>query len=206
MVSDKSACYKRLAPDGVRPGVEDWLIIMPTIISHGIAAVAIGKVFAAKRLPMRFWVLSILCAMLPDIDVVGFAFGVSYSDMLGHRGLTHSFAFAFIVGCVAAWIMSQGTPRDRKTWFIFIIYFFIVTASHGLLDAMTNGGLGIAFFAPFSNTRYFFPWRPIEVSPLGLDVFFSSPFPVLWSELKWIWVPSALVVSASQIVWSILKR
>ena len=179
---------------------------MPTIISHGIAAVAIGKVFTAKRLPMRFWVLSILCAMLPDIDVVGFAFGIRYSDMLGHRGLTHSLPFALVVGLVAAWITLQKAPQGTRTGFAFFVYFFIVTASHGLLDAMTNGGLGIAFFAPFSNVRYFLAWRPIEVSPLGLDVFFSSPLPVLWSELKWIWVPSALVVSAAQIVRSIIKR
>ena len=179
---------------------------MPTIISHGIAAVAIGKVFTAERMPARFWTISVICAMLPDIDVVGFAFGIRYSDMLGHRGLTHSFAFAFLVGCVAAWIMSPGALHGGKTWFAFIVYFFIVTASHGLLDAMTNGGLGIAFFAPFSNTRYFFPWRPIEVSPLGLDVFFSSPLPVLWSEIKWILVPSALLITTAQLVRTTLKK
>ena len=180
---------------------------MPTIISHGVAAVAIGKVFTAERLPMRFWVLTILCAMLPDIDVVGFAFGVSYSDMLGHRGLTHSLPFALIVGFVAAWITLGEAPRLARTWLVFFIYFFVVTASHGLLDAMTNGGLGIAFFAPFSNVRYFFGWRPIEVSPLGLDEFLGARgLVVLWSEIKWIWIPSALVISASQIVWSILKR
>ena len=180
---------------------------MPTIISHGVAAVAIGKVFTPGHLPARFWALSIFCAMLPDIDVAGFAFGVSYSDMLGHRGLTHSFAFALLVGCVAAWIMSQGAGQDGKSWSVLIIYFFIVTASHGLLDAMTNGGLGIAFFAPFSNARYFFPWRPIEVSPLGLDAFLTTRgLVVLWSEVKWIWIPSAVVITASQIAWTIIKR
>ena len=145
--------------------------------------------------------------MLPDIDVVGFAFGIRYSDMLGHRGLTHSLPFAFLVGCVAAWIMSQGAPQNGKTWIVFIVYFFIVTASHGLLDAMTNGGLGVAFFAPFSNARYFFPWRPIEVSPLGVDEFLSARgLVVLWSEIKWVWIPSAVIVAASQLFWTIIKR
>ena len=93
---------------------------MPTIISHGVAAVAIGKVFTAERLPMRFWVLTILCAMLPDIDVVGFAFGVSYSDMLGHRGLTHSLPFALVVGFVAAWITLYEAPQFTRTWLAFL--------------------------------------------------------------------------------------
>ena len=44
-----------------------------------------------------------------------------------------------------------------------------MTASHGFFDAMTDGGLGIAFFAPFTNTRYFLPWRPIPVAPLSLE-------------------------------------
>ena len=167
-------------------------IRMPTIISHGVSALAIGNVFPHGRVPLRFWILSIFCAMLPDIDVVGFAFGFKYEDMLGHRGLTHSFAFALFVGCIAGLITWS---REKRRWFPFILYFFLVTASHGILDAMTNGGLGVAFFAPFSNARYFFPWRPIEVSPLGLDRFLSSRgIEVMVSEIKWVWIPSGLVV------------
>jgi inner membrane protein len=159
----------------------------------------------SERLPVRFWVLSVVCAMLPDIDVVGFAFGIRYEDMLGHRGLTHSLAFAFLVGCGAAWITLRESQQKKK-WLAFVLYFFIVTASHGILDAMTNGGLGVAFFAPFSNTRYFFLWRPIEVSPLGLEVFFSSPLPVLGSEIKWIWIPSGVVIIAARMIWTLVEK
>ena len=180
---------------------------MPTVISHGIVAVTIGKLFTSERMPAQFWVLSVVCAMLPDIDVVGFSLGIRYGDMLGHRGLTHSLAFALLAGCVAAWITLREAPQQRASWPVFIAYFFCVTASHGLLDALTNGGLGIAFFAPFSNHRYFFPWRPIEVSPLGLDSFLSARGPaVLWSEIKWIWIPSALVTAAARLLGTKLKK
>ena len=40
--------------------------------------------------------------------------------------------------------------------------------SHALLDIFTNGGLGCALFWPFDLTRYFAPWTPIPVSPIGL--------------------------------------
>jgi inner membrane protein len=50
----------------------------------------------------------------------------------------------------------------------------IVLASHGLLDTLTNGGLGIAPIWPFDHTRYFAPWTPIPVSPIGLR--FLSPY------------------------------
>lgn len=166
---------------------------MPTIISHGVAAVALGKVFTSRPMSARFWVLSMVCAMLPDADVLGFAFGIRYGDMLGHRGLTHSLLFALLVGAVAAWLTFRGTSQSASGLLILIVYFFIVTASHGLLDAMTNGGLGVAFFAPFSASRYFFPFRPIEVSPIGFDILFSSPLRLIWSELEWVWLPSAIV-------------
>lgn len=33
---------------------------------------------------------------------------------------------------------------------------------------LTDGGLGVAFFSPFDNKRYFLPWRPIRVSPISV--------------------------------------
>ena len=84
---------------------------------------------------------------------------------------------------------SATQPGGWLAWW----YLFLATASHGILDAMTDGGLGIAFFSPFSNARYFLPWRPIAVSPIGVAAFFSERgLNVLRSEFKWIWLPSGL--------------
>jgi len=58
--------------------------------------------------------------------------------------------------------------------FPMCMYFFLATASHGLLDAMTDGGLGVAFFVPFDKHRYFLPWTPIRVSPIGVGRFFTD--------------------------------
>ena len=78
------------------------------------------------------------------------------------------------------------------------IYFFLATASHGFLDSMTDGGLGVAFFAPFDNRRYFLSWTPIRVSPIGIGRFFTSRgYAVLQSELLWIWVPSGVLIGSA---------
>ena len=62
---------------------------------------------------------------------------------------------------------------------------------------MTNGGLGVAFFSPFENSRYFLPWRPIRVSPIGVSRFFGAHgLAVLESELLWLWVPALLFAAA----------
>ena len=133
----------------------------------------------------------VLCSILPDADVASRWFGVRYEDMWGHRGITHSLLFAVVLGAVAATRLDRDWNKDG--WKLTAL-FFVATASHGFLDAFTNGGRGIAFFAPFDRTRYFFPWQPIEVSPIGATRFFTlRGQTVMFSELKWIWPPSLLI-------------
>ena len=49
---------------------QDAIILnsMPTIFSHSIAALAVGKAVAPPGMPAKFWVASALCAALPDIE------------------------------------------------------------------------------------------------------------------------------------------
>jgi inner membrane protein len=70
---------------------------------------------------------------------------------------------------------------------------------------MTDGGLGIAFFAPFDNTRYFFPFRPIEVSPIGLAFFSGRGLDVIWSELLWVCIP-ATIIAGTVLFYRKLRR
>lgn len=172
---------------------------MPTIFSHVIAAAAVGHTYGDRPVPARFWRWTAICSMLPDADVIGFGLGIRYADMLGHRGLSHSFAFAAVTGVLVA--LTFGARGRQRA--MLALYFAVITASHALLDALTNGGLGVALFAPFSNERYFFPWTPIAVSPIGAGFFSARGVRVLVSELQWIWVPSAVVVAA---VWARRRR
>ena len=147
----------------------------------------------------RLLSVAAVCAMLPDADVLAFRFRIPYSHMFGHRGFSHSFFFAALVALVATYLLrrSDSAIPMAKTWAIL----FVAMASHGILDSMTSGGgLGIAFFAPFSNERYFLPWRPIRVSPIGIRRFFSPPgVAVLSSELVWVWIPSGVVLAVVAI-------
>jgi inner membrane protein len=168
---------------------------MPSVFSHAVAALALGKISTAKKMPARFWTLSAVCAVLPDADaILGFAIGLRGSQF-GHRGITHSFLFALLLALTVVSLAFRKTRAFSKDWWKLVLYFFIVTASHGLLDALTNGGSGVAFFAPFDTTRYFFPWRPIEVSPIGLRFFSPRGLEVFISEFVWVWIPSMLLVA-----------
>src|SRR5262245_44811553 len=171
---------------------------VPTIFSHAIAVAAAVPWYRTTR--GRFYMWTAIAAMLPDADVVSFLFGVPYEHMFGHRGFTHSLFFAAMVGLVAA-VASVGPAKagpyalgaesPTSSRIRLFVWFTLVAASHGILDALTNGGRGIAFFAPFSDHRYFFPWRPIQVSPIGVGFFSARGLRFLASEGGWVWVASS---------------
>jgi inner membrane protein len=166
---------------------------MPTVMSHAVAALALGRAFRRAPWPARVWWVGALCAMAPDADVVGVWLGVPFGSLLGHRGLTHSLPFAAALAAVLAPLLVPPGSRLRLA-----LYLFLATASHGVLDAMTDGGIGIAFFAPFDAERYYLPWQPIAVSPLGVRRFLSARgIEVLASEAVWVWLPSALFAAVA---------
>lgn len=179
---------------------------MASAISHAVAAVGISACFYNSRVPKGVWVAGVLCTVVPDIDVIGFRFGVHYGDFWGHRGFTHSLVFAALLAVLLlATVFRKGTPGLSRAalW----SYLFLVTASHGVLDAMTDGGLGVAFLSPFDDHRYFFPWTPIRVSPIGVSRFFSARgLLVLQSEFVWIWIPTVILVVVAAVIRRIVAR
>jgi len=171
---------------------------MPTIMSHALVALALGPAFRRAEWPTRVWWAGALCAVVPDADVLGFLVGVPLGSMLGHRGLTHSLTFAAALAGLLAWRLVPSGTRMRL-W----VYLFLASASHGVLDAMTDGGIGVAFFAPFDAERYYLPWRPIAVSPLGVRRFLTARgVTVLTSEARWIWGPSMVVAAVG---WFLMR-
>ncbi|WP_299251808.1 metal-dependent hydrolase [uncultured Aquimarina sp.] len=167
---------------------------MASIFGHALTAYALGKGFKKEIVTWKFWILGIICSILPDADVIGFKFGIAYEDFWGHRGFSHSLVFALLLGILVTLVFYNKKIISR-VGLALIVYFTICTASHGILDALTSGGLGIAFFSPFDDTRYFFPWKPIQVSPIGASKFFSIwGIKVLLSELIWIGIPAGIYI------------
>ena len=118
-------------------------------------------------------------SLAPDADGVSFLFGIPYSAPWGHRGASHSLAFAVALGLAAgAAGRAAGLPFLRTALFATA-----AAASHGLLDSMTDGGLGIALLWPFTNRRYFAPWTPIPVAPIGAGMLSRRGLEVIAAEL-----------------------
>jgi inner membrane protein len=147
-------------------------------VGHVAVGMLAARLSSAERAAVPTWRSMAwwsALSLMPDADVIGFSLGVEYGDPWGHRGATHSLAFALAAGA----FVGLGARRFRASPLRFWAIASAVLVSHGLLDTITDGGLGCALFWPFDLTRYFAPWRPIPVAPIGLSFF--SPYGLIVS-------------------------
>jgi inner membrane protein len=168
---------------------------MATVVSHFLLGWGAYRCVEGGRDPRRTGPLVAgLVSVLPDIDALALPW-IRYDAPWGHRGMTHSLAFAAVAGMLAAIAL-----RRRVTFpggvVVLALTLAIVTASHGVLDAMTDGGLGIAFFAPFEATRHFLPVRPIPVSPITVNPFSTWVLEVITVEALLLWPLAAALWTA----------
>jgi len=176
---------------------------MASAFGHAFAAIALGTSLPKVFRSWKLWLLAIGCSILPDADVIGFYFDISYGSFWGHRGFSHSLVFALGIGIIIT-ITCYNKYLFTSQGLLLILFFSMATASHAVLDALTSGGLGVAFFSPWDDTRHFFPWRPIQVSPIGIDRFFSSwGLKVLLSELIYIGIPGGVWIISMKIIRTI---
>lgn len=160
---------------------------MPTMFTHPVIPIALATGLGWHQLTGRLVLLGALFSVLPDLDVIAFAFGIPYSSQWGHRGFTHSLLFAAAFSGLFAWSLANWMQTNR---IISCAFLFIAMSSHGLLDMLTDGGLGIAVLWPFDQTRYFFPTQVVKVSPIGMGFFSEWGLRTLVSEFFWIWLPA----------------
>lgn len=169
---------------------------MASAFTHAVTGAAISTL--APR-PYRGVALAAalgVAAALPDLDVIGLRLGIPYAHPLGHRGFSHSLLCALLVALPIAVVFSRRAARWGRAESGLLAVVFLACALHGVLDAFTDAGLGVGFFIPFDNQRYFFPWRPVRASPLSVGEFFSrTGVAIIANEMVWIWIPVALLTA-----------
>lgn len=170
---------------------------MPSFFGHAVAGYAISSAFHRGRPPRRVWILATACAVAPDLDWFTGFLDVQNRFGLAHRGLFHSLLAA---GLLAALAVLLGLDRGRRTLRNGMCI-ALATFSHGLLDACTFGGTGVAFLQPFSDAHFVAFWQPIFVSPIPLSgrltdwLLFS-----LGTEALWIGGPALLAILVSRFL------
>jgi inner membrane protein len=169
---------------------------MATAITHAFCAGALGVALLPRRWWPRAVIVAGLVASAADADVLGHQLGVPYLHPLGHRGLSHSLVFALALALVARWVCFRGDGWASVRGRVLVVM-LVAALTHPLFDMLTDGGHGIALWAPFSNERLFLPWRPVEVAPLAPSAMLSEwGLRVMASELAWLVLPWSVMCVA----------
>ncbi|WP_035567447.1 metal-dependent hydrolase [Hymenobacter sp. IS2118] len=180
---------------------------MASAFAHAALGATLGKLILPERRHWPYWVAAAACAALPDVDALGYKLGVPYESLWGHRGLTHSLLAAALVAAVGVLWSRLARAGQRPAAARLGLLLFLATASHGVLDAMTTGGLGVAFFSPWDLERYFFGLRPIKVSPIGIKAFFSGRgLRVLASEAVWVGLPCLVLLGLQRQLAKVQRK
>ncbi|HSO07817.1 MAG TPA: metal-dependent hydrolase [Pelomicrobium sp.] len=176
---------------------------MPTVFTHPAVPLALAAAGGPRAVPAPLLAFGIACSVAPDLDVFAPWFGFGWGSFFSHRGFTHTLGFALMLAALAA-ALHRPLRASPRAAFAFV---FVCAWSHPLLDAFTDGGRGIPLLWPLSDERYFLPVRMLEVSPLGLRFFTSGrAMDVLRSEIVWVWLPLAAVVSIGLLARRIGKK
>jgi inner membrane protein len=150
------------------------------IVGAGLALPCMD--LTALRTVMPRWAIPVsagLFAAVPDLDTWSMlAFDIPRGSLFSHRGFLHSPFFLLMLALAVASIVARG-----RTVFLLAAVWAGAAITHPLLDMLTDGGSGVMVLFPFSTERFFFPWRPIRVSPLSVARFFDRAGEILWSEL-----------------------
>ena len=149
-------------------------------LGHLAVGLVAGRAHRRGR-PAAAMALLVALSYLADLDAVGLRLGVPYAAPFGHRGAMHSLAFALVVSLV---VLAVEAARGRPALGIFG-WALLVMATHPLLDAATDGGMGVALFWPLSDERVFLPWRFLPVAPIGPGIFSARGLHVVLVELAW---------------------
>lgn len=158
---------------------------MASLPTHAFLAIGLTRALKPDASPGLLARAAAL-ACVADLDAIAFLYGVPYGATWGHRGATHS--------ALAAAVLALFGGRNYAL-------LLVAALTHPILDMLTDGGKGAAFLWPFSAERYFLPWRPLPVSPIGGDFFGERGLHVLTTEFVLVWLPTAA------LLWlSVLRR
>jgi inner membrane protein len=149
-------------------------------ISQIALGAAMGELAAGKKAGNKAMIWGAVGGTIPDLDVIGGAFLDPISNLVFHRGFTHSFWFAFVMAPILGYLLHYFYKRRDPnvsyrdwTWLFFLALF-----THPLLDCFTTWGT--QFFTPFSDFRVafntIFVLDPLYTVPFSICLIFAATF------------------------------
>ncbi len=123
-------------------------------LTHIVLGACIGEAIAGRQLGKKAMVIGAIANSLPDIDIIASPFLTHASDLLFHRGITHSFLFLTLISPLLAWLSGKWFAKYNINFRHWLFFWALEIFVHLLIDSFTAYGTG--WFEPFSNYRVSF--------------------------------------------------
>ncbi|MGZ8543677.1 MAG: metal-dependent hydrolase [Flavisolibacter sp.] len=123
-------------------------------LTHIVLGGCIGEAILGKKLGKKALLIGAIAQILPDVDVVAALWLEPATNLLAHRGISHSIFFVVLATAILSLVARYSDRLRRVSTFQWLIFFFIQTGSHVFIDLFNNYGVGL--WEPFHNKRLSF--------------------------------------------------
>jgi inner membrane protein len=113
-----------------------------------------GEAFAGRTVGRKAILWGVLAQSVPDIDFLAAFWLDTSSNLLAHRGFTHSILFGLLVSFFLAMLAERWHRPHNISFRRWLFFFNAAIMGHIFLDAFNNYGVG--WFEPFSHYRISF--------------------------------------------------
>ena len=142
-------------------------------LTHIALGACMGEAFAGKQLGKKAMLWGAIAQSIPDIDFVASFWMNTSSNLLAHRGFTHSFLFWAIITPLFALLAEYLHRPHNISLQKWVLFFGGVIFIHIFIDAFNNYGVG--WFEPFSHKRISFN-----------AIYVADPFFSIWPGIACI--------------------
>jgi inner membrane protein len=123
-------------------------------LTHLALGACMGEAFAGKTLGKKAMLWGAMAQSIPDIDFTASFWMNTSSNLLAHRGFTHSFLFCIIITPLFALLAEHWHRPHNIRLQRWILFFGAAIFIHIFIDAFNNYGVG--WLEPFSHRRISF--------------------------------------------------
>ena len=114
--------------------------------------------------------LGALAQSIPDLDFIAAFWKDTASNLLAHRGFTHSILFAIMATFLFGLLAEHYHRQHRIGYTTWLLFFGLQISIHLLLDLFNSYGIGL--LEPFSHARFSFN-----------TLFVADPFFSIWPAI-----------------------
>ncbi|MBC7424297.1 MAG: metal-dependent hydrolase [Ferruginibacter sp.] len=123
-------------------------------LTHIAIGACMGEAFAGKTVGKKAMLWGALAQSIPDVDFTASFWMDTTSNLLAHRGFTHSLLFCALITPLMALLAERlHRPHNIRLW-KWLLFFGAAIFFHIFIDAFNNYGVG--WFEPFSHRRISF--------------------------------------------------